>query len=351
MTPPVAGTSIPTPPGKKPPAGNDGKPEPPEDRNKPSFDIAKDPNIKQPKTKDQILEPVFNLIRTWIAPITSWGSLITGIGSFGLANFREQNDFVDKLATGFSKGSLFITGLYGVLENAFNKKNFFGALGYACDITTSVFVPPEKMYYFRLFGTSLDQIPAMLEDVGAKYATLVKNKFGNNSNFVEFLNFKDNIEKTIFGSKLVIQETFKDLKEKYKSKGFLAAIGEFFNKKRADVNIFTSSVGVLASGFIGSILGFEKTGRTLRDLFGFHADYGVGIKAYSMDETGKPTGGGNQEYGLAGLLYGLAGLLDLGSIWLPYPNLHFASLGIDRFSARKMVDAQSAGDEKKDLLV
>lgn len=329
--------------GKKPadpsePAGDDSK--------LPSKKPVNEILPKAPSDSQNNLESVFNFIRKWLAPITSWGSLITGLGSFGLANFREENELMDQLATIFSKASLFTTGAFGVLENGVKKKNFLGALGYSCDVVTSILVPTEKMYYFRLFGTSLDQLPAMLEDVGAKYATIVKNKFGENSNFVKFSGFKDSLEKTMFGSKLVIQQTFKELKDKYKSKGFMAAFGEFFNTKRADANILASSIGVLTSGFIGSVLGFEKTGRTLRDLFGFHADYGVGIKAYSLNENGKPTGKGNNEYGLAGVLYGLAGVFDLLSIFNPDKHWHFASLGIDRFSGRKMVDAQVAGSDQ-----
>lgn len=297
-----------------------------------------------PKT----LEPVFGFIRKYAAPVTSWGSLITGLGSFLFANFKEQNDYLDLAATYFSKASLFATSVYGVLENAI-KKNFLGTLGYSSDLVTSVFSSAKKMYFFRAIGSSLDQLPAMLEDFVCKYAHIIKEEYkdekSKNSPFYNFSGFFDSFKKTLFASKIIGRETYKELKETYKSKGLLSAVGEFFNKKRADVNILTSTIGLLTSVAIGSFPPLEKIGRTLRDLIGFHADYAVGIKAFSTDpETGKPTGAGNKEYGIAGLLYALAGAFDIGDVWLPFENLHFASLGIDRFSSRKMVDAQNKGN-------
>lgn len=309
------------------------------------------PKLLDIKKESVVLKNSYNILKEYLAPASRYGALFAGAASFiSAAVLNKQSESLDTFSSGMCKTSLGITSAYGLMQNAYKEKNILGTMGYASDIGTSLLASTKKTYFFRAIGSLLDQIPAMLQDISVRYKKEINEKYNKildpNFNFTHFKGFGDSFEKSMYGIKLVFNNTLRDLKSKYRSEGLPKAALELFNKERADANLLLSSAGLLGSVIVGGLLGLEKTGRVARDIFGFHADYAVAIRACSKDpETGKPAGKGGNAYGLAGALYGGAGLLDLISVFDTERNWHYASLGLDRFAGCGMVNAQSQDAE------
>jgi len=287
----------------------------------------------------------------WISPIVTWGCLVSGLATFGLTNIKgEENETANIVSTALSKTSLFVNGGYGLLQNM-EENNTIGTVGYLGDLATSIKSDAKNIYFFRFLGTALDQAVAMVEDFSIKNPDLIEKNYNESSDkFLDYKSYGDSLGKACFATEHVFKHTVEEITNTFKNEGCIAAIKDYFDKSRADANILGSSIGVLISGIVGSIgmaTGqelIEKIGKTGRDIEGFHCDYGVFLKKYSINpKTGKSTAEGCNDYGLSGALYALAGILDIFSIWIPDRGFHFASLGFDRFASRLMVSAQEKG--------
>ncbi len=285
------------------------------------------------------------------SPYIAWASLLTGLGNFAYINIKGAESWIANITTtALSKASLFVNGIFGLLQNV-EEKNTIGLVGYGSDLITSVLAKSKNTYFLRFFGTALDQFTALLEDFSVKHPETIEAVYKQNPDqFMHFSSFGDSLKKSWTATRIVLTSTISEVYKTYKEEGIVAAIKDYFSTSRADGNILGSSLGVLASGAIGitgmatdSIL-IEKLGKTSRVVEGFHCDYGVAIKEFSINpKTGESSGKGNDAYGLSGKVYGLAGVLDLGNTWLEERGFHFASLGLDRFGAYLLAKAQAEG--------
>lgn len=270
-----------------------------------------------------------------VAPVSIL-SAVSSVSTFLMTNvFKNENWFVDKLASLSNRVAYFINGIYSGVNNAYSN-NAPGALGYFLVSLASVIGTEDNMYLLKGPGSALDQLPAMLADV--KTNPRVKKRYkledGKEDNFYDFSNMWDSIEKTIASTGIVCADVVREFKEKV-PKGFFKAILEIFGQgdRKAEKNLVLSSIGLLTGAGLGLGLGLKKLGSSIRDISGAYAD----LALLSKD---KPS------YKVCGAFYTLGSLLDLVYRWTGIEKLNLAAVGLDNAGFCLMSYA-NADDNKK----
>lgn len=259
-------------------------------------------------------------------------STLSSVFNFLRSNFfKSESEFLDKASERLNKLAYFINGIYGGLDNGF-KKNLVGSLGYSLVSLSSILGNKENMYLLKGFGSALDQIPSTNEDLA--YNPKIKNQYNlkdeNETQFTQYTDFGDSVKKTFNGMKVVLSDICEEVKKEKASKGFLKALYEVFvkGKRRAEKNLVVSSIGIFSGSFLGTFLGLRKTGSSIRDIFGAHADIALAFKGDSVNKLGNSTGS-NAKYKACGILYVIGSFLDLIYRWFGTSKLELAAVGVD----------------------
>lgn len=294
---------------------------------------------EEPKP-EKLLKYALNYVALPVSLISS----VSSITNFVQANFLSgENELVDKVATLSNRASYFVNGLYGSTDSAISR-NTTGVAGFGLVSLASIIGNRENMYFLKGPGSALDQLPGMLED--AAYNPEIMKRYnlkpGQEKEFNKYKGFWDSFEKTIFSSWVVCKDIARDLKERTSKDGVLNAIKGVFitDKRRAERNLVTSTLGILTGVFLGSFKKLFTLGASLRDIFGIHADLAVYSKGFSYadnnktvaNENGqnkKSTGLGNLMYKYSGALYTVGSLLDLVYRWTGMSKLETLAVGID----------------------
>lgn len=261
-------------------------------------------------------------------------SCATSVLDFVLSKFfgRESNS-LDKLAEWSNRAAYLFNGLHQGVDNAF-LKNLPGALGYSLVSLSSIIGSKETMYFFKGWGSLLDQLPAMLKSVGynlgvQKYFEGRGKKITGES-FYECNSFWDSVEKTFASSFIVCKDIVRELTQKWQWNIFKPVHEVFLkNPRRAERNLITSSLGMLAGVTLGTFLGFNKLGPSLRDIFGVHADLAVFSIGFAEDGKKKETGKGNLSYMVGGVLYTLGSVVDFIYRLTGMDKLELVAVGLD----------------------
>lgn len=252
-----------------------------------------------------------------IAPV-SIISTTSSVASFLMTNFfKNENWFVDKVASLSNRVSYFCNGIYSGINNAYSN-NALGSLGYFIVSLASVIGTEENMYLLKGPGSALDQIPSMLSAV--KTNPRIKewcNKRGD-KDFYKLPSMWNSIEKTFVATGIVCSDVVRELKKKIPN-GFFKAIWEIFGQdkdRKAEKNLVLSSLGLLTGAGVGLGTGFKRLGASIRDISGGYADVAL-------------FGHKNISYKFCGVFYGLASVLDLVYRWTGIEKLNIAAVGLD----------------------
>ena len=265
--------------------------------------------------------------KTVVAPL-SFLSGLTSIASFVYTNFlKNEIEWLDKTAEIINRLTYFVGGIHGAV-GAGTDKDLPGGLGYSAVALSSVIGTKENMYFIKGIGTSMDQLPAMMKDMGHNPGILekypeYKNREDAAGEFYNYSNFWDSTKKTFVASGVVLKDILKELKEKSFKNVFITSI------RAAEKNLLLSSIGVLVGVSIGMFGTLRKIGASIRDIFGAHADIALLLKHFSKDDKGKATGAGNKSYALCGVFYSIGSVLDFIYRWTEMPKLELAAVGFD----------------------
>ena len=289
--------------------------------------------------------------KTIVAPL-SFLSGLTSIASFIYTNFlKREIDWLDKSAEIVNRLTYFIGGLYGGVGGGIDK-DLPGALGYSFVALSSIIGTKENMYFLKGPGSALDQLPAMMKDIGHNPEILKKYPDYTNfadpaSEFYKYSGFWESVKKTFVSSGVVLKDIFKELKEKSFKDVFITS------KRAAEKSLLLSSVGILSGVVIGMFGKLRKIGASIRDIFGAHADIALLLKHFSKDDQGKTTGAGNKSYALSGLFYSIGSVLDFVYRWTEIPKLELAAVGFDNLGLCFMNMGRSSdspnGNGKKNI--
>ena len=186
---------------------------------------------------------------------------ILGAYSFIKANFLDgQSDFIDKTALFFSKLALFATASFGGIQTML-KKDLIGSCGYLADILVSALANKDQFYLWKGVGSTLDNSPAILEDV--KHHPKIIEKFKDN-HFLPFSGYLDGIKKSFTSYKIIVLDIVKELLDK-KNGNVFSKLNKIFIKntkedkhRTAERNLLISSVGTLIGAFTGILTPFQK---------------------------------------------------------------------------------------------
>ena len=259
-------------------------------------------------------------------------SAFSSISSFLLTNlFGYENEYLDKTAEYSNKAAYFLNGIYGGVDNSYSK-NTPGALGYALVALSSIIGTKENMYLLKGPGTAFDQLPAMLVDVAYNPSVIERYKLkkGEEEEFNKYSSFWDSTEKTLFSTWFVCKDIVNEFRKNL-SKGFFKAISQtlMYGERVAEKNLVITSLGVLAGCGLAIFPALRKIGRSIRDIFGAHADMALFAKGFSYSKEGKKTGVGNFRYMICGALYEIGSVFDFIYNWTGLNKLELAAVGFD----------------------
>ncbi|MBI2996221.1 MAG: hypothetical protein HYY52_05890 [Candidatus Melainabacteria bacterium] len=283
-----------------------------------------------------------------VAPLSIASSGLSVLNFFLSNVFKSESESLDKINSFINKVAYFLTGVHGSIGNAF-RKDTFGSIGYSLVSLSSIIGNDENMYLLKGFGSALDQMPAMMEDMAfnPKIKSRYELKDGHEKGvFNEYKGYVDSTKKTLASIGVVCSDVYHDLKEKSK-KGFFTALKEIFygGERTAEKNLVVSAIGILTGAIFGTFLGFnnfvQKIGASIRDIFGIHADIALWDKGDSKAENGQATAVGNIKYKLSGAFYLIASAMDLVYRWTGLSKLNMAAVGIDALGFSFMTWASS----------
>lgn len=267
----------------------------------------------------------------YLVPGTSYLSLVMGGLSFILHNLvKKPSEILDKIGTLSAKAAFFVTAVFGGITKI-RDMDTSGSLAYTMDTLTPFIASGEELYQWKGWGSATDHFPLMLTELA--YHPQIKKEYdltdGHEGIFNQYKNFWDSAKKACYGVKIILGDIFREFKEN-KSKGLLQAILHPFvrGERTAEKNLLVSSFGIYIGTFLGTILGFKKTGSTIRDLFGIHADF-----AYINKGASKVSGkgdSGKKEFLSSGIFYTIGSVLDLIYRWTGLEGLNLLAIGFDR---------------------
>lgn len=265
-------------------------------------------------------EKVLDTSYAWVVRPLCLISTISSVLSCLLSNIVDkENEYLDNIAEYFNKGAYFINGIYGAFENAASNC-LPGGIGYGLVSLASVIGTKENMYLLKGWGTILDQMPAMLDDVGTnpKLLEIQNSKNRSGEDFNKYSSLWESVTKTWDAIKVVCGDIYKEAKSKL-LKGKIIGFLKIFilkDERRAEKNLVVSSLGVLAGVTIALVNKFKLVGASLRDIFGMHADLGLFSKK-------------NPWYKACGAFYIIGSSTDLIYRWTDIPKLELAAVGMD----------------------
>lgn len=281
---------------------------------------------------DKALRSSFNYL---VAPVSIISALSSVYNFISTNFFKNENWFVDRLASLSNRAAYFINGIYSGINNICTN-NSPGALGYTLVSLASVIGNEENMYLLKGPGSALDQLPAMLEDAATN--PRIAKRFGlkpkKDNGFTIYGDLWDSIWKTIVSTKIVCGDTFRELKEKL-PKGFINGILDVFarGERKAEKNLVLSSLGLLTGAFLGIGAGLTRIGSSIRDISGAYAD----LALLSKDKL---------SYKFCGAFYTLGSLLDLVYRWTGIEKLNLAAVGLDNAGFCLMSYANADDNER-----
>ena len=288
----------------------------------------------QPDTfsKEKLQESLDTAFKTVVMPVSAV-STISSLSSFIMTTvFKIENEFVDKLASITNRLAYFVNGIYGGTDNAVSK-NTPGTVGYSLVALASVMGDKDTVYQLKGPGSSIDQLPGMLEDVAynPKIKEIYKLEDGKEKTFNKYKGFWDSLEKTFTSFRVVCVDIAKDFFNETKSGGIINAFKKVFisGERTAEKNLVVSSLGLMLGSLLYIGTGFKKLGSSIRDLSGMHADLSLWNKGSSHSQDGKATGAGNLKYKFSGILYTLGSAVDLIYRWTGLDKLELAAVGLD----------------------
>lgn len=278
-----------------------------------------------------------------VAPLSAI-SFLSSIYNFVFSNFLNgESDLIDKISEWSSRLAYFINGIYGGVNNA-HHKNLPGGVGYSL-VSLSAFFPKSLMYFVKGWGSLLDQLPSMAEDVAfnPEVKKLYNLQEGKEKEFNRYKNLWDSTEKTFRSCFIVLKDIVKDLVNGGSSIITGRPIYDTFVKseRRAERNLVASSLEMLVGVVLGTFFGSEKIGPSLRDIGGFHADIGLIAKGFSKTNKNKATGAGNLMYMFCGIFYTVGSVLDLIFRWTNIPKLELTAVGFDNLGFMLMTRANA----------
>jgi len=271
----------------------------------------------QPREKtEKILDTSF----AWVVRPLCLISTISSVLSCVMTNlFDSENEYLDKVAEVFNRGAYFINGMYGAFENG-SSNCLPGAAGFGLVSLSSIIGTKENMYLLKGPGSALDQVPAMLDEVGSNPSIIEKYSLESNNDklFNKYDSFRDSMKKTIFATKFVCTDIYSEFKTKFLKGKIWDFFKEFIIKsdRREEKNLIVSSLGILAGVGIAIVGGLRRVGASIRDIFGIHADLGL---------FGKK----NIWYKICGAFYTIGSGTDLVYRWTELPKLELAAVGMD----------------------
>ena len=285
-----------------------------------------------------------------LAPI-SLISCLSSVANWCLINVsKSENSLLDFVASTTNRMAYFLNGIFGTVSNALDK-NLTGAVGYCTVALASIFGDHENLYQLKGFGSALDQLPSMLQDVAhnPEIKKIYNIKDGEEQKFNKYSGFWDSVVKTGVACKVVCQDIYKEFMQK-KSKGILPAIQEIFMKgnRSAEKNLVLSSMGIFLGSTLGIGFGLKKLGSSIRDISGAYADLALFNKGISRSKDGKPTGS-NYKYMICGAMYELGSIIDLIYRWTGIEKTDQLAVGIDNggFLAMNWANLDDIENNKK----
>ena len=286
-----------------------------------------------PKPQSKLSENqinVLNNIRKYLVTPFAFGTTALGLLSFALSNiFKNQNEFVDKIANYVSKGAVYATSLFMSINRAWSKDTF-GTLAFSSDFVTAALASEDDLYQWKGFGSGLDHSPLILGEL-AHNSNFLKQYGYKNGEFSNYKGFPDSAKKMLQGFQFVFSDIFREFKENSLGKAFMNCFVS--GKTNAEKNLLVSEVGIIVGAFMGTILGFKKSGATLRDGFGVYADLAYIAKGLS-NVSGQKQKESKKYYTKSGVEYTIGSMLDLIYRWTGMNGLNYLALGIDRLGAR-----------------
>ncbi|MBI3591815.1 MAG: hypothetical protein HY094_10610 [Candidatus Melainabacteria bacterium] len=289
------------------------------------------PPARKKRTENQ--EKILNALEKFFVTPVSYATAGLGVLSFLKTNlFKNDNEFLDKVATYASKAAVYAVSIFSSLNRAWDKDSF-GTLAFTTDFVTTAIASEEDLYQWKGFGSGLDHSPLILGEVFSNEK--IKNKFGEQSKeqFMTHKGFRDSAWKMLYASNVIIGDVINEFKTNGLGKAFMNC---FINGERnAEKNLLLSGIGIIGGAFMSTIMGFKKIGSTMRDLFGVYADLAYIAKGKSEVSDGKKRNDKVHKYYLrSGIEYTVGSLLDLIFRWTGVKNLDLLALGINRLGAR-----------------
>lgn len=284
--------------------------------------------------KDQRLGFVLGNSLDYVLRPLSLLSCLSSVSVFIMSRFfKRESKLLDKVAEWSNRGAYLLNGLHQGVDNA-DIKNLPGAIGYSLVSLSSILGSNETMYFLKGWGSLLDQLPGMLKSVGHNLGVQEyfkgKGKKVTGENFYECKSFWESIEKTFVSGFIVCKDIVRELIQK-RQLNIFKPLYEVFVKspRRAERNLITSSLGILAGVTLGTFFGFKKLGPSLRDIFGVHADLAVMSIGFAEGERKKETKAGNASYMTGGIFYTLGSIIDFIYRWTKMEKLELVAVGFD----------------------